>query len=227
MRQTMIDLALYGNGKYKDKLHQSVRDSLHTLAQVRRAANKCCVRLVAYPCRCIVAVHSAQVGGGMLPLCVVSHGFGATLAIDVFTRLQLEHESGKDPGDTTMLERGLTLSFMGTIGCPHPLVVAGSLEQVAAPLDCRLTVPTPHVLERWPHLRGGWSNFYHKDDPTSFPIQPATLSAVEDIECQRRWHGEESIQNNYFVDLAECVGSVAHSLSCVWQDTNRTTTAAT
>ena len=34
VRKTMLDLSLYGNAKYKEKLHQSVRDSLHALAEV-------------------------------------------------------------------------------------------------------------------------------------------------------------------------------------------------
>ena len=38
VRQTMLDLSLYGNAKYKEKLHQSVRDSLRALAVVCAAA---------------------------------------------------------------------------------------------------------------------------------------------------------------------------------------------
>ena len=161
-----------------------------------------------------------QEGGGTLPLCVVAHGFGAVLAIDVFSNLQ---QGGGDLQDLSLLERGQTLAYMGTLGCPHPLVLSESSESLAGAQSARrLVVPTPHMLERWPHLRGGWSNFYHKHDAISLPMRASNPSVSEDVECCRRCADDENVQNLYFEDLTDCIGPVAHSLSCVWQDTNRT-----
>ena len=160
-----------------------------------------------------------QEGGSTLPLCVVAHGFGAVLAIDVFSSLQQGGESGD--GELTLLERGQTLAYMGTLGCPHPLVLPDSSESGAAQPARSLVVPTSHMLERWPHLRGGWSNFFHKHDAISLPMRPSNASVSDDVECCRRCADDENVQNVYFEDLTDCIGPVAHSLSCVWQDTNR------
>uniref|UniRef100_A0A6T9JFG8 GPI inositol-deacylase n=1 Tax=Haptolina ericina TaxID=156174 RepID=A0A6T9JFG8_9EUKA len=201
VRHTMVDVSLYNGEEYRTALHRSVRDSLRALAQA---------------------------GGGSLPLCVVSHGFGAILAIDVFSQLQqveLERQRQQDRAPFgTLLERGLTLAHISTIGCPLPLVLAAAGGACGA-RGRNLDVPAPQVLERWPHLRGGRSNFYHRDDPMSFPLQPNLPSVTEDVECHRRPAVGESMQTVYFHDVATCIGMITHSLSCVWQDTNRSTTA--
>mmetsp|Transcript_8106 Transcript_8106/g.19395 ORF Transcript_8106/g.19395 Transcript_8106/m.19395 type:complete len:194 (+) Transcript_8106:1988-2569(+) len=182
VRRTMLDLALYENPEYKRELHRHVHGSLRMLAQV---------------------------GGSALPLCVVAHGFGALLAIEVFGNLQNE------PNDSlSLLERGHTLAYMATLGCPYPLALEGTAK--------KLEVPAPQMLERWPHLRGGWSNFYNTQDPIGLPLRSSNPSVSEDVESRRRCAAGESIQNVYFQDLTDCIDPVAHSLSCVWQDINRT-----
>jgi hypothetical protein len=92
------------------------------------------------------------------------------------------------------------------------------------------------MAERWPHLRGGWSNFYHRNDLAGHPLQPLMSGVTEDTECRQR-HGHAhtrgqpgtargqpeaySIQNAYLHDLVDCVRPIAQSISWVWQDTNQ------
>jgi len=79
------------------------------------------------------------------------------------------------------------------------------------------------MVERWPHLRGGWSNFYHKGDLSGHPLQPSMSGVAEDIECRQRLAKGEthSMQNSYLHDLVDCVRPIAQSISWVWQDTNQ------
>jgi len=205
MRQTMLDLMMYSEGSYKRDLFALLRQSLRRLAQD---------------------------GGGGMPLCVVSHGFGSVLAIDFFTHLQqgLDAAEGDDGGgDATPLERGQTLAAFFTLGSPRPLLVtpspSGGLTKEAASSQLQqLQVPAPAMLSRWPHLRGGWINFFHRADCLGYALQAAYPTVGSEFECRQRHKGDLPIQSGYFVDLVDCVGRIAQSISWVWQDTNRSTT---
>ena len=67
------------------------------------------------------------------------------------------------------LERGDTLAYFSTLGSPLPLLLGGSTENASA--TGGLEVPAPAILLRWPWLRGGWTNFYHRQDVTAYPLQ--------------------------------------------------------
>ena len=133
---------------------------------------------------------------------------------------------------STPLERGETLAYFCTLGSPLPLLVAEETpglrhllafsEKPTGPV-----VPTAYMAERWPHLRGGWSNFYYRNDLAGHPLQPSMSGVTEDIECRQR-HGHargqgeaHSMQNAYLHDLVDCVRPIAQSISWVWQDTNQ------
>jgi hypothetical protein len=129
------------------------------------------------------------------------------------------------PGGATALERGETLAFVATLGSPLPLAElpngGGDKGWPAAVLQ----VPSQRVLRRWPHLRGGWSNFHHRADSLAYALQPSQ-SACADYELRRRHKGDTlPVQSAYVRDLVDCVRPIAQSLSWVWQDTNRTTTS--
>ena len=200
VRSTMLDMTMYTDSGYRQELHESLRQSLRSLA-----------------------AH----GGGNLPLCVVAHGFGSVLAIDFFSQLQREFASTNADvgGATTPLERGQTLAFVCTLGSPLPLLAVavggesatGEPTSFAAPLQ----VPASPVKERWPHLRGGWTNFYHREDCLGYPLQAAQSTVSKDVECRRRLKGDQPIQSEYFSDIVDCVNSLAQSISWIWQDTNR------
>ena len=224
VRRAMLDLLLYSSSaSYKQALHASLRESLRRLA------------------------HD---GGGSLPLCVVAHGFGSALAIDFFTQLQrsaadsqprvpaagaVDTSAEPPPAETlTPLERGQTIAYMCTLGSPMPVLAAaaptggsngggGGGGGAALPAAASLVVPAPPVLRRWPHLRGGWANFYHRGDTLGFPLQSTHPAITQENECCRLHKSEAPIQSMYFSDLVECVSPLAQAISWVWQDTNRNT----
>ena len=192
VRQTMLDMMAYSEGSYRQQLHGALKQSLRTLARN---------------------------GGGDLPLCVIAHGFGSVLAVDFFAELQagLGHDDGRGDDDSdgpTALERGQTLAFLCTLGSPLPLTVGG---RASTPLQ----VPASPVLVKWPHLRGGWTNFYHRGDCLGCPLVTVQPAVSHEFECRRRHKGDLPIQSTYFVDLVDCVGPIAQSMSHIWQDTNR------
>ena len=80
------------------------------------------------------------------------------------------------------------------------------------------------MLRRWPHLRGGWTNFYHQRDPLGYSLQPTQPGVTSEVECRVRYKAGAdgaSVQSVYFNDLVDCVPRLAQSISWVWQDTNR------
>jgi hypothetical protein len=199
-RHTMLDLMTYADDGYKRELFDAVRQSLGRIAQE---------------------------GGSALPLCVVAHGFGSILAIDFFKELQRLSVDTSTEAEraATPLERGETLAFFCTMGSPAPLVVpALSADRLSAEAPSALDVPSAPVLERWPHLRGGWTNFYHRGDCLGHPLRSSQATISDEVECRRRHKGDLPIQSSYFEDVVDCVGPIAQSISWVWQDTNRTTT---
>ena len=205
VRDCMVDLMKYSTDPngYRQKCHSAVRQSLRELARD---------------------------GGGALPLCVVAHGFGSVVAVDCFAELQQQHavdvtDGAAMGGGGNPIERGETLAFMCTLGSPLPLLNGGALPQ--------LQVPAKAMLARWPHLRGGWTNFRHKLDELAHPLQPVQSAVTHEAECRRRVkekgaadekdkeRGLVPIQSTYFADLVDCVGPLAQSLSYAWQDVNR------
>ena len=228
VRQALLDAVLYAHPEYRAALHQALRDSLAALT-----------------------VSEAGSDGGELPLCVIAHGFGSVLAIDFFAQLQAERcraapapppaatepasgggggggggeGAGGAAAGSTPLERGETLAYFCTLGSPQPLLVPQPGASGLAPGEKPTgpVVPTAYMAERWPHLRGGWSNFYHRGDLAGHPLQPSLSGVTEDVECrQRQAKGEvHSMQNAYLHDLVDCVRPIAQSISWVWQDTNQ------
>ena len=83
-----------------------------------------------------------------------------------------------------------------------------------------LAVPAPAMLVRCPHLRGGWTNFYHKADVTGFPLEVAHTAST-DVGCRFRPRDGETVQAAYLTELAEVMTPIAKSLTVVWQDVNR------
>lgn len=162
----------------------------------------------------------AKNGHGDMPLCVVSHGFGTVLATDYFSQLEASPPSRLA---ASPLERGETLAFFCTLGSPLPLLLGGSAD--AAPDTQRLKVPTRQMLDRWPWLRGGWTNFHHRSDLIGFPLKPSHPAVTNEVVVgQPRPKGDDRpVQAAYLTDLADFVRPVAQSLSWVWQDTNRPT----
>ena len=209
LRDAMLDLMCYSDEGYRSQVHATLRESLRELARD---------------------------GGRDLPLCVVAHGFGSVLAVDCFAQLQRER-----PPNTTFavdeqlspLERGQTLAVMYTLGSPLPLITTSGVHEggggggAAVP---QLRVPAPRVVARWPHLRGGWSNFRHKGDPLGYALQQTQPEGVvaQEAECRQKPKAERKgdapppAQSAYFSDMVSCVGPIAQSLSWVWQDANRT-----
>ena len=208
VRDTMLDAMRYASdAAYKRQLHDALRRSLRELAAA---------------------------GGGDIPLCVLAHGFGSVLAFDFFVELQGREvaAAAAAPADAsasalTPLERGQTLAFLCTLGSPLPLLVAAQQGAGSAISEGALRVPSPHVLARWPHLRGGWSNFYHRSDATGCSLLPTNKGVTLEAECRRKAKGEAagSAQTGYFDDLVDCVRPIAQALSHVWQDANRTSKA--
>ena len=240
VRQALLDAVLYTTPAYRAALHQALRNALAALT-----------------------VSEAGSDGGALPLCVVAHGFGSVIAVDFFAQLQAElcgaggGEGGGSGGggdgserkpsagaiELTPLERGETLAYFCTLGSPLPLLVAEEspglrhlLASSASEKPTGPVVPTTYMVERWPHLRGGWANFYHRNDLAGHPLQPSMSGVTEDIECrQRHVHAHtrgqpgtargqpeaHSMQNAYLHDLVDCVRPIAQSISWVWQDTNQ------
>ena len=175
-----------------------------------------------------------------MPLCVVAHGFGCTLAVDFFAHLQF---SGRNTFDTscdtsalTPLERGETLASLCTLGSPIPLLLPGSHNEYASeevPLYAakQMQVPALPVLKKWPHLRGGWTDFHHRGDSLSHALQSTYPAVTTQVECKlRRLKDKDKdkadlhIHDIYFSDLINVVARIAQSASWVWQDTNRTAT---
>ena len=76
------------------------------------------------------------------------------------------------------------------------------------------------MLVRCPHLRGGWTNFYHKADVTGFPLEVAHTAST-DVSCRFRPRDGETVQAAYLTELAEVMTPIAKSLTVVWQDVNR------
>ena len=90
-----------------------------------------------------------------------------------------------------------------------------------------LQVPAPWVRSRWPHLRGGWSNFCHRADTLGCMLRSTHGHAIHDITLRRRLPkgsagGSPDAAHQYFADLEDCMSPIAQALSYVWQDTNRT-----
>lgn len=194
----MLDLAMYTDPIYRQRLHACVRDGMRSLARV---------------------------GGSNLPLCVVSHGFGSVVAVDFFTELQHELAAGTTrTTGASPLERGQTLAFMCTLGSPLPLLMASSPAARGSP-TAPLLVPAPGVMRRWPHLRAGWSNFYHCADCLGYALRISHPIVSLEAECRRRHKAEQPVQSMYFVDVVDCVRPISCSLAWIWQDTNRSTTA--
>uniref|UniRef100_A0A7S4BNG2 Uncharacterized protein n=1 Tax=Chrysotila carterae TaxID=13221 RepID=A0A7S4BNG2_CHRCT len=108
-------------------------------------------------------------------------------------------------------------------GSPLPLVAGKKLPDATMPLE----VPAAYMRERWPQLRGGWDNYYHKADMMGFSLVEAYADVKQDaMGVARPKRGpdrqqEKPIQHIYLNELAEFVRPMAQSLSWVWQDTNR------
>jgi len=205
VRQTLLDLMTYSDDAYRQELYRSLRQSLRRLAQD---------------------------GGGGMPLCVVGHGFGSVLAVDFLSQLQREAAAAADSeeagADDTLspLERGQTLTALSTLGSPMPLLVSAAPDgesfarEAPAEGSMPLQVPAPHVLKRWPHLRGGWTNFHCRADCLSYPLQTTHPTVSTETECRRRVKGEDAIQHLYLKQL-DVQNAIAQAMSYVWQDTNR------
>lgn len=225
VRQALLDSVLYADPDYRASLHDAMREALAALARPDGGTD-----------------------GGTLPLCVVAHGFGSVVAVDFFAQLHAEMvdddapqppqlppqplasarkaSSGSSRKDSalvgsTPLERGQTLAYFCTLGSPRPLVVGPPGETGGGPSGP--TVPTAYMTGKWPHLRGGWSNYFHRGDLAGYPLQPSISQVSEDVECKQRLAKGEShsVQNAYLHDLVDCVRPIAQALSWVWQDTNQ------
>jgi len=207
VRQTALDLMTYSDDAYRQELFESLRQSLRRLAQD---------------------------GGGGMPLCVVGHGFGSVLAIDFFMHLQREVAAGEPKASDAAkalspLEQGRTLATMSTLGSPIPLLVSAApsgecfATEAAAESGTPLQVPSLDVLKRWPHLRGGWSNFHCRGDCLSYPLQNTHPTVTSEVECRRRGRADGPIQHLYLKQL-EVHNCIAQAISWVWQDTNRSAT---
>ena len=188
IRETMLDLTMHMDTVYQQELHAQLRESLRTLAQS---------------------------GGGGLPLCVVAHGFGSVIAHDFFSGLQSVKAKMADEL-LSPLERGQTLACMSTLGSPLPLLAHTAMFPTDGAAELSFRVPSPAILERWPHLRGGWSNLYHPRDCMGYGLQATYPRVMHEAECRRRHKGDQPVQNVYFADTVDSVAPLAQSMSCVW-----------
>jgi len=162
----------------------------------------------------------AQTAGGSQPLCVIAQGFGTVFAIDYLAKLQA---LGEDAAESrSPLERGDTLAYFCTLGSPLPLVPAAQQMRPSGGLE----VPAKPMRRRWPQLRGGWSNLYHRADVTGFSLAASIETVTQEVATRHKRSPDKQqdkpIQNIYLNETADFVRPMAQALSWVWQDTNRT-----
>jgi len=202
LRQAMLDLALYsGNAgaEYRRQLEDMLRRSLRTIAGVADPAA------------------GAPAPGGELPLCVVAQGFGVVFVLDYFSRTQQDAEADGGVPAATPLERGETLSYLCTLSSPLPFLAAlgGASPQLA-----QLCVPTASMVRRYPQVRGGWANFYHKGDSLGFALKGCFPAVTQDHLLSGRQKKEQPLAVASLNDVAGFVRPLAQALSYLWQDTN-------
>ncbi|MEC0184743.1 chemotaxis protein [Paenibacillus peoriae] len=107
----------------------------------------------------------AQEAGPNAPLCVISHSLGTVVASNFFYDLQ----SGRviaNAGFDSALERGDTLSLFYSCGTTLPL---WSLRY--HDFDQPIRVPSQQVSSLYPNIKGGWINFFDKDDILAYPLR--------------------------------------------------------
>ena len=223
VRSGALNLALYATSDdYRSQLHLAVTNALSKLAAD---------------------------GGENLPLCVVASGFCCVVVRDVLAAIQqatvvdteierkgrlndindvTDNARYRDSSsvdfsaiDLSPLERGETLAYLATLGCPAPLLP--TYESSIKKAESCIQVPASAILRRCQRLRGGWTNLYHRADPLACPLQRKGAEAqagLADIVASGRPTRGVPIQNCYLNDSV-FVTPVAQALSWVWQDVNR------
>ena len=233
VRHALLDAVLYADPDYRASLHDAMRGALAALAAADGGADGGTLPLcvVAHGFGSVVAIDFfAQLhttldddgGGGAPP---VAPPVAPPPPLTSSARKASSRSSRKESAPlagSTPLERGQTLAYFCTLGSPRPLVV-GPPGAAGGGGPSGPTVPTAYMTGKWPHLRGGWSNYFHRGDLAGYPLQPSISQVTEDVECkQRHAKGEShSAQNAYLHDLVDCVRPIAQALSWVWQDTNQ------
>jgi hypothetical protein len=156
----------------------------------------------------------ADTDGGDIPLIVVAHSLGSVIASNYFYDLQndfqdaeytqfleqtlkipskrdhkpviaaeVKHIMGDEP---TPLERGETLIYFNTLGCPLAIY---NMRYKAPDYGVPIGVPAPKLLEKFARLAAqnhkGWLNFFDKDDIIAYPLADLNdcyKTVVEDVE---------------------------------------------
>jgi len=122
--------------------------------------------------------------GSDAPLCVVAHSFGTIISSDFFYDRETEGQRGEPQPPFrrragSPLERGETLTWLYTLGCPMAL---WSLRYPEALLGAPVTVPARPMSAR-AELGGEWVNILDEDDLFAWPLaglSPEYAAALTD-----------------------------------------------
>jgi hypothetical protein len=94
---------------------------------------------------------------------VIAHSLGTVIASDHFWDLQRQRHP---EGATTPLERGETLAYLYTLGCPIALWTL-RYDDFGQPI----AFPAPTLSQFHPGLHTEWVNFYDRDDLVAYPLK--------------------------------------------------------
>ncbi|MHA6797162.1 hypothetical protein ACVGVM_27155 [Pseudonocardia bannensis] len=145
-------------------------------------------------------------------LCVIAHSLGTVIATNHFDNLR------REPGeDGTALQRGETLGFLYTLGCPMAVWAASYPE--SQDLGEPIPVPAPGFPLRHPEL--GWTNILYREDVVGYPLQPLGGRYAERVKDRVIDVGPLPLRNNplahlwYWHDRA-VIDPIATSLAKFW-----------
>lgn len=165
--------------------------------------------------------------GPKAPLCVIAHSLGTVIASNYFYDLSMIHshkllsDAVKKEMGTSPLEKGETLTWFHTLGCP---LAMWSLryENFGKPI----TVPSTKLTKHHANLKGGWINYYDNDDVFAYPLKSINDAHRKAITEDRAinvggilssWNPMS--HNQYWTDNDVTI-PIAKSLVKAWQQIN-------
>jgi hypothetical protein len=167
----------------------------------------------------------AERAGPAAPLCVISHSLGTVIASNYFYDLQnarsLVPRSVHAVMGDTAIERGETLAYLYTMGCPIPL-----WNQRFPDFGKPLTVPAPGLRHHHRGLSGEWVNFFDRDDLIAYPLRPLSPAYARQVSADRPvsvgpwWAGGTPLSHLSYWNDDAVINPIAQRLAQAWHDLN-------
>jgi hypothetical protein len=162
------------------------------------------------------------------PLYLIAHSLGSVISSNYIYDLQyIPHKINKEVQkhiQDTPLEKGETLAGFYSLGSPLAL---WNLRY--ADFDKPIIVPSPHLNDYAPRLKGGWVNMYDKDDVFGYPLKPLNSSyekaITEELEINsggilNSW---TPLSHMYYFTTKDIINRIGDDLASAWKIINRFT----